>query len=83
MYVNFFLISGSLLNKSMKITLNNTIEQFERDTLTFEELIKLKNFTFKMIVTKLNGKLVKKDERESTKVRDGDDVIVLHLISGG
>jgi sulfur carrier protein len=67
----------------MKIILNNRTETFEDDTLSFEELIKKKNFTFKLLVTKLNGRLVKKDERADVKIKDGDDVTVLHLISGG
>ncbi|MBE0639009.1 MAG: sulfur carrier protein ThiS [Bacteroidales bacterium] len=67
----------------MKITLNNRPEEIEEDSLTFEELIKKKNFTFKLLVTKLNGSLVKKEDRASTMIRNGDDVMVLHLISGG
>lgn len=67
----------------MKITLNNRPENFEEETMNFEELIKIKNFTFKLLVTKLNGELVKKEERASTFIKDGDQVLVLHLISGG
>ena len=67
----------------MKITLNNRPETFEENTMTFEELIKKKNFTFKLLVTKLNGKLVKKGERADVAIKDGDDVTVLHLVSGG
>lgn len=67
----------------MKITLNNSPETFREETLTFEELIKKKNFTFKLLVTKLNGRLVKKDERATVQIKDGDNVMVLHLISGG
>jgi thiamine biosynthesis protein ThiS len=67
----------------MNITLNNRLDSFEEDSLSFEELIKKKNFTFKLIVTKLNGKLVKKEERSNVVIKDGDDVTVLHLVSGG
>ncbi len=67
----------------MKITLNNRTETIERDTMTFEELIEYKNFTFKLLVTKLNDKLIKKDERKITFINDGDKVVVLHMISGG
>jgi sulfur carrier protein ThiS len=34
-------------------------------------------------VTKLNGKLVKKEERCNVSIKDGDDVTVMHLVSGG
>jgi len=67
----------------MNITLNNRPDSFDEDNMTFEELIKKKNFTFKLIVTKLNGKLVKKEERSDVVINDGDDVTVLHLVSGG
>jgi thiamine biosynthesis protein ThiS len=67
----------------MNITLNNRPYSFEEDSLSFEDLIKKKNFTFKLIVTKLNGKLVKKEARDKVVINDGDDVTVLHLVSGG
>lgn len=67
----------------MRITLNNRPEVFEMDSLTIEELIKIKNFTFRLLVTRLNGELVRKENRASAHIKDGDDVIVLHLISGG
>lgn len=67
----------------MKIILNNREESFEQDKMSIEDLIREKNFTFKLLVTKINGRLVKKDERASATVRDGDDVTILHMISGG
>ncbi|MCK9269297.1 MAG: sulfur carrier protein ThiS [Bacteroidales bacterium] len=67
----------------MNIILNNRPESFDEQRLTFEELIKKKNFTFRLLVTKLNGKLVRKEHRHTTEIKDGDNVTVLHLISGG
>jgi sulfur carrier protein len=68
----------------MEITLNNRIEVLEdTDQMTVQQLIEKKNFTFKFLVTKINGKLVKRDERDNAIVRDGDDVAIIHLISGG
>ncbi len=67
----------------MKITLNNRVETFKEESLTIEDIILLKNFTFKMLVTKKNGKLVKKEDRETTQVNDGDEILIIHLISGG
>jgi sulfur carrier protein len=67
----------------MKIILNNNPESFGTDKCTVNELLRLKNFTFKMLIIKINGKLVKKDEYDSVLVSDGDDVNILHLISGG
>jgi len=67
----------------MKIQINNNPEAFPEDHLTISELLKKKNFTFKMLIVKINGQLVKKTEYETIEVKEGDDVMVLHLISGG
>jgi sulfur carrier protein len=67
----------------MKIILNSREETFEQDQLTIDELLLAKNFTFKMLVIKLNGRLLKKPEYQGTTVKDGDEVMVLHLVSGG
>lgn len=67
----------------MNIILNNRPEKLDAEHLTIQELIELKNFTFKLLVTKINGKLVKKENRSDTKIYEGDDVAVIHLISGG
>lgn len=67
----------------MKITLNNRSESIDQDQVTVSELLKIKNFTFKMLVIKVNGKLVKKDSYNHVLINDRDDVTVLHLVSGG
>jgi sulfur carrier protein len=67
----------------MKIILNNREETLDCDTISVSELLKVKKFSFKMLVVKINGILVKKNEYEITLISDGDDVMVLHLISGG
>jgi thiamine biosynthesis protein ThiS len=67
----------------MKIILNNKEEEFIGDQFTISELLNAKKFTFKMLVIKVNNQLVKKSEYDSTFVKEGDDVMVLHLISGG
>ncbi len=67
----------------MKIILNNKEETFDSEQFTINELLQAKKFTFKMLVIKVNGQLIKKNEYGSALVHDGDDVMVLHLISGG
>jgi len=67
----------------MRITLNNNLESFIEDKLTINDILERKNFTFKMLVIKLNGALVKKTDYKVTSVQDGDELSVLHLISGG
>ncbi len=68
----------------MKITLNNRTEIIpEKDEMTLQELILYKNYSFHMLVTKINDKLVRKEDRGKAIVKDGDNVLILHLISGG
>ena len=67
----------------MKIVLNNNTENLDFDSITVTGLLKFKNFTFKMLIVKINGKLIRKTDYETTVIFDGDDVNVLHLISGG
>jgi thiamine biosynthesis protein ThiS len=67
----------------MKIILNNNPETIEGTSITVNHLLQLKNFTFKMLIIKINGTLVQKGAYETTSIQDGDEVAVLHLISGG
>lgn len=67
----------------MNLTINNREEVIKGDSFSLAELIKLKKFTFKMLVTKVNGQLVKKNDRETTIIKNGDNVVVLHMVSGG
>jgi len=67
----------------MEIILNNRQEKIERDSLTIQELLEYKNFTFRMLVIKVNGKLIKKDAYNTTVIKEGDNVTVMHLVSGG
>jgi len=67
----------------MKITLNNTEETFDKNELTISDLLKLSNFSYKLLIVKVNGKLVRKEAYDNTIVKDGDDVMVLHLVTGG
>jgi thiamine biosynthesis protein ThiS len=67
----------------MKIILNNREEIFAEDQMTMTELLAVKKFTFKMLVVKINGELIKRHEFDRKIVNDGDEVMVLHLITGG
>ena len=67
----------------MKIILNNRPESFTQDQISISELLALKNYTFRMLVIKVNGSLVKKDSYDTFEINDGDNVTVLHLVSGG
>jgi len=67
----------------MKIMLNNRKEEFSVPTLTVNEMLKIKKFSFRMRVIKINGVLIPRDKYETTVIRQGDDVRMLYLMSGG
>ncbi|NOU18851.1 MAG: sulfur carrier protein ThiS [Bacteroidales bacterium] len=69
----------------MNLILNHSPEVIEtsQQTITVSELLKIKNFTFRMLVIKINDEVVKKDNYSTSTIKDGDNVQVIHLISGG
>ncbi len=68
----------------MNITLNNKPESIAgKESLTVSELLEYKNFTFKFLVVRVNSEAIKPGDYEKTSINDGDDVKVIHLISGG
>ena len=67
----------------MEITLNNNKEIFPEENISIADLIRIKNFSFRLLITKVNGQLVRKEDRDKVFIKSGDDVMVMHLISGG
>lgn len=67
----------------MKITLNNRLENFDADSLSVSKIMEIKSFHFRMLVVRLNDSLIKREEYETTEVKDGDDLKIIHLVSGG
>ena len=67
----------------MKIKLNNREEVLEFEFLTISELLKVKKYSFEMLIIKINGKLIKNENYSVETIKDGDDVMVIHLMSGG
>lgn len=51
--------------------------------MTVQDALNLMNYTFRMLVVKINGELVPRKEYASTTIPAGADVMVIHLISGG
>jgi sulfur carrier protein len=74
------------LNKNtliMKFRLNNNDEIIEKEEISITDLLEYKKYSFKMLVVKVNGEIVKRDDYPATLVKDSDDVLILHLMSGG
>ncbi len=64
------------------ITVNGNTVNWE-EGMTIASLLTKLNYTFKMLVIKVNGTLIKKDSYDQTLVPPGADVAIIHLISGG
>lgn len=67
----------------MKVTVNFELEEHPEPSLSISEIMRRRRYSFPNVITRLNGDLVTRDARETTMVRDGDDLEVYHLISGG
>ena len=67
----------------MKILLNNRDEEFDKEFITVSEFLILKKFSFKMRIVKINGELIPKNKYDITLIKDGDNVQMLYLMSGG
>ncbi len=68
------------MNKTIKIN-QETIDWEEN--LTIDRVLKIMNYTFKMIVVKVNGELVKKEDYDTKIIPEGAEVQIIHLIAGG
>jgi thiamine biosynthesis protein ThiS len=51
--------------------------------MTVAEILKARNYIFRMLVVQVNGELVRRGTYDQAVVPDGADVQVIHMISGG
>lgn len=68
----------------MNIQLNNRNESIpEYKHLTIQQLLEVKNFSYKMLLVRVNDTTVKREDYDTTVIKDGDKVAVIHLMAGG
>jgi sulfur carrier protein len=67
----------------MKILLNNREQEFADEVISVEEMLNLMKYSFKLRIIKINGNLVPRDNYNSTMIREGDNVQMIYLMSGG
>jgi len=67
----------------VEILLNNRKEEFGNEAISVSEMLSVKKFSFRMRIIKINGVLISKEKYDSTIIRDGDNVQMLYLMSGG
>ncbi len=51
--------------------------------MTIREILQVMKYSFRLLVIKVNGQLVKREAYDSTTVPDEAEVHVIHLMSGG
>lgn len=67
----------------MNIILNNRPEEFDLEEMTVEQMLQIKKFSFKMRLVKINGQYIRKENYSTAIIKDGDNVQMLYLMSGG
>ncbi|MFC2134110.1 sulfur carrier protein ThiS [Bacteroidota bacterium] len=69
----------------MNLILNNRDEVLvtSKNVLTINEIREMKKYSFRSLVVKVNGQLVKRNRYDEPVVKNGDKVDIIHLISGG
>lgn len=64
------------------IILNN--DQYQcKENSTIQKIIDENNFTYKLLVVKLNGEVIEDYLWQQTTVSNGDNLQILHLFGGG
>lgn len=51
--------------------------------MTVRDVLRMRNYIFRMLIVRIDGSLVPKKEYDTALVPDGSSVDVIHLISGG
>ena len=67
----------------MKLIVNNKEELTEATSCSVLELLQRRNLAPRLIVVKVNGKMLKKSEFAGTWLKDGDNILILPLVAGG
>ncbi len=67
----------------MKFILNDREEETDGEMITVNDMLRMKKFTFRMRIVKINGNLIDRDKYDSTYINDGDNVQMIYLMSGG
>jgi sulfur carrier protein len=53
------------------------------DGMTVADILKIRNFIFRMLAVQVNGHLIPRGQYDKAVVPDEADVQVIHMISGG
>ena len=65
------------------IRVNDKFDVEWQEGMTVDCLLEILKFTFPMIIVSVDGKVVPRDEYETTRIEDNDKVKIIHLVAGG
>jgi len=51
--------------------------------MTVRDILTVMKYSFKLLIIKVNGELVRRDQYETYIIPDNSEVDVMHLMSGG
>ncbi len=66
----------------MKISINGEIKEFDKDSMTIQELLELIDYG-KGIAVALNETFILKTKYQETTIKDGDRLDILSPVQGG
>lgn len=64
------------------ITVNGRASEW-REGMTVQSLLNEKKYTFKLMIVKINGNIIPKNQYADYQINDNDLVEAIHLMSGG
>jgi len=64
------------------IWVNKEEMEFE-EGMTVEDVLKKKKYTYRLITVIINGEVIPRDRYSVHKIKDGDKIDVIHIMSGG
>lgn len=67
----------------MRVVVNGEARSFEEPPTSLEGLLSALALPKGRVAVELNGRLVRRDERVNTQVRDGDVLEIVTLVGGG
>jgi len=67
----------------MKITVNRIPEEYPEESLTLRQILDRKGWSFPLIIAKVDGALVERKDYKTVRIRNGADLDLYHLVSGG
>lgn len=67
----------------MKIILNEEAEDLPGEGLSIRAVLDHKHWSFPLIIARLNGEFVPREDYPSRMVGEGDRLELYHLVSGG